>query len=122
MEPNLTQRPPGVDPAWWARIPWSTRRRIIDHHNRANRPDENDTPDTPDTDRPVITRGKAMPPHDRADLIDAMFEGGLTAEQVVDEMGVRPGSIVRALERAGRVELIAPFEQLRRVQIGRRAA
>ena len=117
LHPNLTQRPEHVDPDWWARIPWSTRRRIIDHHNRNNRPPESDGTHTPEPD---ITPGATMSRHERAAAVELRIEAGWTCEQIVEEMGVKPGTIVRALERVGRRDLIAGFDRLRKFE--RRAA
>ena len=121
MEPNLTERPAHVDPVWWARVSWSVRRRIIDAHNRANRPAESDAPPNL-APLPMSPRGKPLPASMRAELVAQAIEAGMTAPQIVADMGIKPGSIVRALERAGRKELIADFERMRKAQIGRSAA
>jgi len=71
---------------------------------------------------PNLTRGKAMPVKDRAAYIERALIEGSTAAEIVTDLGIKAGSVVRALERADRRDLIPEFDRLRKVDLGRYAA
>lgn len=122
-EPNFTQRPPHIPAARWndPRVSWHARRQVTRAWLRENRPvDREYRPEQPVTPPPV-PKGNGVPRHDRVAAVELCLEAGMTARQIVAEMGVKAGTIVRALERCGRRDLIPEFDQLRKIEL-RRAA
>jgi len=54
------------------------------------------------------------PAQTRVEQIEELTRIGMDPAGVVAHLGIKPGSVVRALERAGRKDLTPPFERLRR--------
>ena len=124
-EPAATL-PPLDDP----RVPWRARmlRKAAAARSTARRFDPE--PDRVDELRATVEREriahnaryhnaapdstKHEPPATRAEQVQDMLTTGMEPAEIVAHLGIKPGSVVRALERAGRTDLIAPFERLRR--------
>ena len=122
MEPTFDQRPPTVSRDWWynPRTTWHARQRAVRAWHIATRPvdverSRHDPLEMP-TGRNIVSSAE------RTRIVEQCLEMGFTAEEIVRDMQTKPATIVRALERAGRRELMPDFARLERLSRKERAA
>lgn len=111
-EPNFTARPPHIDPRKWYAAPWSARKKAIDDWNRANRPADDRTMRPPAAPEVEAAVASSVTVAERVAAVELCLEAGWTPEQIVEEMCLKPKTIVVYLEREGRHELKAGFNRL----------
>ena len=119
--PDFQQRPPTVSREWWyhPRTTWYARQQAIRAWLKETRPVERIV-EREDIDIPV--GASQISRHERTAAVEMCLEAGLTAEQVVAEMGVKAATVVRALERCNRRDLLPEFRRLARLEDKARAA
>lgn len=121
-EPNFSEPPPNVSRAWWydPRTSWHARQQAVRAWHRATRPEDNDRPASKPPQIEVAVRAAKESHLERVAAVELCLEAGWSAEEIVEEMGLKPATILRYLERAGRHDLKGGFNRI--VSRERRAA